>query len=140
MCWRTRTVCLWMIACIISARSSYGGAWAVLRYLEINAASGICWRSWAVMDVTNKVQGICDVANNGFEPPTTNAPFYIGLGDEISINPGTPVAVGYNGTVWTAMNQARGRVLGNIETTEIQQRQGYTAIFQTTRLQELRTI
>lgn len=113
----------------IEAEQASGGAWATLNYREINSASGMCWRSWAVMDVTNKVQGICDVANNGIEPPTTNAPHYLGDGDELSINPATPPAVGYNGIYWTAMNQARGRVMGNIETSVTQQRQALYRIF-----------
>ena len=81
------------------------------------------------MNVTNKAQGICDVSNDGIEPPTTNAPNYIGSGDQLSINPATPPAVGYNGLIWTTMNQARGRLMGEIETTSTQQRQGLYRAF-----------
>lgn len=127
----TITELTWWVSAVavLFTHTVCGGSWAQLNYKELNSASGVCWRSWAVMDVTNKVQGVCDVANDGIEPPTTNAPTYLGAGDQLSVNPATPPAVGYNGLVWNTVNQARGRVMGNIETTSTQQRQGLYRIF-----------
>jgi len=117
------------IGVVLCPHAASAGAAAQLNYREINSASGVCWRSWAVMNVTNKVQGICDVNNDGIEAPTTNAPNYIGSGDQLSINPATPPAVGYVNMSWGPTNQARGRVMGVIETTVTQQRQALYRVF-----------
>ncbi|MCX7847516.1 MAG: hypothetical protein N2595_05770, partial [bacterium] len=127
--WKRVAALSYTATLVVGSQIAYGGAWATLNYREINAASGVCWRSWAVMSQTNKVQGICDLGNDGIEPPTTNGPSHIASGDELSVNPATPPAVGYNGLIWSAMNQARGRVMGNIETSTTQQRQGLYRVF-----------
>ncbi|MCX7847515.1 MAG: hypothetical protein N2595_05765 [bacterium] len=119
-----------VIGMALHTQSAWGGSWARLTYVEvIGTGSGVCWRSLAVMSESNKVQGICELANDGIEPPTTNAPLHIGSGDELSVNPATPPAVGYNNQNWNGVNIRYGRVLGNIETTTTEPRQGLYRIF-----------
>ena len=105
-----------LCACFIAANAFAAGVSGTLRYTNDTA---MCWRGGAVMQQSNVVIAVVDVAGDGFEPPTTNAAHrYCGPGDEPSVNPTTPPALGYSQTDFKPGLVMRGGIDGLIEASE----------------------
>ena len=88
----------------------FAGASGTLRYI---ADPAMCWKDGTVMAVTNSARGICNITGS-IEPPTATAP-YTDATDEVSINPGTPSNLGYNGLSYNATVSSHGGMMGGIE-------------------------
>ena len=96
----------------------YANVSGTLRYVTPNQPDHIAfrWRDGSSVQDKLLVIGLVDVADDGFEPPSTNAANdYCSPGDGKSINPSTPTSIGYDNESFKPQLLSNGIVIGLFE-------------------------
>ncbi len=101
-------------AALLCVCAVYANVSGTLRYVNFDGA--FRWRDGSVVQERMLVIGLVDIADDGFEPPSTNAANdYCGPGDCRSINPSTPTSIGYDNESFKARLMTNGMVVGLFE-------------------------